>query len=188
LVLGRDPAENIIFTVSEINGPLDNHLPHLTEVILIDPLSILALAIFVLLFGATVSVWIYTNKQQLIKFWKKFTHTGSHIMMGCPPVEESAEINNSKNAIEIKNVIREATPSLAVIALFFVLFVPSGMARLVLMDKSEEINIGKGRMWMYISKITVPILSYCILPAVIIGNNSKMRSTLIRELKAKLFS
>jgi hypothetical protein len=39
-------------------------------------------------------------------------------------------------------------------------------------------------MWTYISKITVPIISYCILPAAIIAYNPKMRSTLIREFKS----
>ena len=184
MIVGRDPAENIMVTLIQLNGPVSNDFPPLNKVMLRDPLGFLTVGIFAILFAATCSIWIYVKKEELVEIWKKITHTGSHIILGCPPVDQSVTINNGKNAIEIKNVIIEATPSLVAIALIFLLFSPSGIARGIVMNNSADINIGHGRMWTYISKITVPIISYCILPAAIIAYNPKMRSTLIREFKS----
>jgi hypothetical protein len=164
---------------------LNNDYPPLNEVMVGDPLGLLSLGIFVVLFAATCSIWIYIKKDKLSHLWKKITNTGSHIMLGCPPVDQLVTIINGANVMEIKNVVKEATPSLAAITLIIVHFLPSGMARGIVMNNPADINTGEGRMWTYISRVTVPIISYCILPAVIIGTNSNMYFTLIRELKGQ---
>lgn len=47
----------------------------------------------------------------------------------------------------------------------------------------DAVNHGRGRMWMYISRLAIPILSYCLFPTIILASNSKMRKTLFKELK-----
>lgn len=173
-------------TLSQSHIPSNNKYPPLHQIMLEDPLSIVTVVIYLILFATTGSIWIYTKKDHLILLWKKITLTGSHIMLGCPPIEQSAASNNGINGIEIRNVIKEASVSLAFMAMIFILFSPSTISRAIAMKNIEDIKTGHGRLWIYISRITIPILSYIVLPACIIGNNSKMRSTLIREFLSKL--
>jgi len=46
-----------------------------------------------------------------------------------------------------------------------------------------EVNHGHGRMLMYLSRVSQPLLSYCLFPLIILWKNHKMRKTIFKELK-----
>ncbi len=84
---------------------------------------------------------------------------------------------------EGKNVIIGAGGTFAAIALIVLFLIPSIIARRYIVMNPEEINFGAGQAWAYIHRMTMPILSFVILPFAIIGSNQKMRKVLKRELK-----
>ncbi len=90
--------------------------------------------------------------------------------------------------IQGKNAIIGAGGTFAAIALFFLFLIPSIIARQYLVKNPEAINFGAGRAWTYINRMTMPILSFVILPFAMIGSNPKMRKVLIRELKDQIGS
>jgi hypothetical protein len=51
-----------------------------------------------------------------------------------------------------------------------------------------EVNFGAGRAWIYIGWITMPFLSFVILPCIVIANNPKMRKALMRKLRDIILS
>jgi hypothetical protein len=96
--------------------------------------------------------------------------------------------NKYKNYQETKNIIIGAGGNLVAVLLITLLLVPSFMARIYLEEDQNGINFGWGRAWTYIGRITMPVLSFVILPSVIFVNNKKMRKVLLRELKDSIAS
>ncbi len=71
-------------------------------------------------------------------------------------------------------------------SIFVLLFFPDLMGRKLALEDPDNLNHGEGRMWVYLGRMTTPFLSYCLFPIIILGNNSKMTKTLVRELNSWL--
>jgi amino acid transporter len=96
------------------------------------------------------------------------------------------EMNNGnkyRNYQETKNTIIGAGATLVAVTMISLFLVPSFMARKYLEEDQNGINFGWGRAWTYIGRMTMAVLSFLILPFVIIVNNRKMRKVLLRQLK-----
>ena len=93
-----------------------------------------------------------------------------------------------KNYQETKNFVVGAGSTFVAVTLIVLFMVPMYMARMYLREDENGINFGMGRTWTYIGRITMPVLSFLILPSVIIFSNHKMRRVIKRELKDKILS
>ena len=93
-----------------------------------------------------------------------------------------------KNYQETKNFVVGAGSTFVAVTLIVLFMVPMYMARMYLCEDENGINFGIGRTWTYIGRITMPVLSFLILPSVIIVSNYKMRRVIIRELKDNILS
>ena len=91
--------------------------------------------------------------------------------------------NKYRNYQETKNTIIGAGATLVAVTMISLFLVPSFMARKYLEEDQNGINFGWGRAWTYIGRMTMAVLSFLILPFVIIVNNRKMRKVLLRQLK-----
>jgi len=129
----------------------------------------------------TLKIFVYSKKEFFKKLWnKKKTHTIAII-------NTPADIESSKydGFLKTKNALIGASGSFAAIVLILILLVPSHISKSFAKNNADDINYGQGRVWTYVSRITLPILSYCVLPFVVITVNRKMRKTLVREITAK---
>jgi hypothetical protein len=130
----------------------------------------------------TLKIFVYSKKEFFKKLWnKKETQTIAIIY------NKSADIESNKfdGFLKTKNALIGASGSFAAILLILILLVPSHISKSFAKNNADDINYGQGRVWTYVSRITLPILSYCVLPFVVITVNRKMRKTLVREIKAK---
>ena len=66
-----------------------------------------------------------------------------------------------------------------IVSLIIPLFVPPEYAK----DDPQSINSGAGKAWVYIRRITLPILSYCIVPITILVINPNLRKFSVRKMK-----
>jgi hypothetical protein len=101
------------------------------------------------------------------------------------------ETNNGqkyKNYQEAKNIVVGAGSTFVAVTMIALFVVPLFMARQYLHEDENGINFGMGRTWTYIGRMTMPVLSFLILPSVIIVNNHKMRTVLIREFEDMIVS
>ena len=89
---------------------------------------------------------------------------------------------------ETKNIILGVGRTLVAITTIVVLLIPSHISRRYFEKKLYEINFGAGRAWIYIGRITMPFLSFVILPCIVIANNPKMRKALMRKLRDIILS
>ncbi len=132
-----------------------------------------------LLLLTSIHIWIHSHNV-LAKFFAKVSPT------------LKPEVNNKTDKAgyfqETKNIIIGAGGTLAAITMMFVFMVPLFVAKMYLGQNPDGINFGKGRAWTYIGRMTMPVLSFIILPGVTIVNNAKMRKVLMRKLKDKMFS
>jgi hypothetical protein len=144
-----------------------------------DPLSYVTYLTMALLLLTSIHIWIHSHNV-LAKFFAKVSPT------------PKPEVNNKTNKVgyfqETKNIIIGAGGTLAAITMMFVFMVPLFVAKMYLGQNPDGINFGKGRAWTYIGRMTMPVLSFIILPGVTIVNNAKMRKVLMRKLKDKMFS
>jgi hypothetical protein len=133
------------------------------------------------MFYFTIAIMVLTSLHIWIHSYKDFWTCGAKVS----PTPQLETYKQNKNGYfqETKNIIIGAGGTLVAIALIVVFLVPSIMARRSLVQDPDGINFGGGRAWAYIHRMTMPVLSFVILPLVIIGNNDKMRKVLIRELK-----
>jgi hypothetical protein len=89
---------------------------------------------------------------------------------------------------ETKNIILGVGRTLVAITTIVVLLIPSHISRRYFEKNLYEINFGAGRAWIYIGRITMPVLSFVILPCIVIVNNPKMRKALMRKLRDIIWS
>jgi hypothetical protein len=93
-----------------------------------------------------------------------------------------------QNYQETKNFVIGAGSTFVAVAMITLFMVPVYLARMYLRDDENGINFGMGRTWSYIGRMSMPVLSFLILPSVIIVSNHKMRKVLLRELKDTIAS
>ena len=66
-----------------------------------------------------------------------------------------------------------------IVSLIIPLFVASEYAK----DDPQSINSGAGKAWMYMSRITLAILSFCIVPITILAINPNLRKFSVQKMK-----
>jgi hypothetical protein len=185
---GTDPTINIIhspFLMITLNKTENLN----DELVKIDPLVKLFRIIFILLLALVVKIWIYDKKTLFVRLLNLFKNRHQ-----AAAAEEGTGTNNADGATEDKyNFLQKtktnivgASGSLVAVLLVFLLLLPSFISRYVGMGDSNIINHGTGRLRMYLSRITIPLLFYCALPLVVIAGNSKMRNSVRREIMSHL--
>jgi len=102
-----------------------------------------------------------------------------------PSTIEVGTLQKFEQFKKTKNALIGASGSLVVIVLILLLLLPSVISKSFAKSNVEGITHGRGQMWTLVSRITFPILSYCVLPMVVIAGNTKMRETLLRQIKEK---
>jgi hypothetical protein len=141
-----------------------------------DPLSLATyLAIGIILLNSLYII-IYSHKNAW-NFLPKLNPTSEGNQL------EMNSGNKYRNYQETKNTIIGAGATLVAVTMISLFLVPSFMARKYLEEDQNGINFGWGRAWTYIGRMTMAVLSFLILPFVIIVNNRKMRKVLLRQLK-----
>jgi hypothetical protein len=179
---GKHPKDNIMETFYEVKRFTNpNEIPiTLNEIANRDPLFIFTLLLFLILFLVGFQTWLYSHKDSLIICWKAVTRTNLNTTSNLN-INKTQGYKNNKFE-ETKNVIIGSSGTLFSIVLIFLLLSPAVVAKSFVKDDPNKINSGSGRLWSYTSRISIPILSYCLLPIIIIVSNSKMRKTLKREI------
>ncbi len=128
----------------------------------------------------TIAIWAYAklpyfNKQSLV----------------CLNSTDFAAFERSlpQNGLERNNKFEENKTVLFGngIALFTVIFTflllsPHAAVKDLMKKDPEKPNHGIGKFMVYLSLITMPLVSYYLLPVVILLTNGKMRNCIIREL------
>jgi hypothetical protein len=178
-----NPNDNILKTFHEMNGFSKSNETQMTyeEIIKNDPLHTFTLVLFLILVSVGVQTWVYSKKDSFITCWKTITRTGQNPSLGLI-FTGKPEIKNNKFE-ETKNLIIGSSGTLTSIASIILLLIPAAISKSVAKDDPILINTGSGRLWSYASRISIPILGYCVMPIIIIVYNSKMRKTLRREIQ-----
>ncbi len=146
-----------------------------------DPLLFLTKLISCILLVITLKIFVYSKKE----FYKKLLNKKETQTIAI--INTPADIESSKydGFLKTKNALIGASGSFTAVLLILILLVPSHISKSFAKNNADDINYGQGRVWTYVSRITLPILSYCVLPFVVITVNRKMRKTLAREITAK---
>ena len=189
---GHHPHVNILqssFIMSWLHNASNPELS-LEDVSKHDPLAMLTRIIFFLLVLVTFNIWVYSRKELLIRVGNQVLGRNSPTFMpnhDNPSTIEVGTLQKFEQFKKTKNALIGASGSLVVIVLILLLLLPSVISKSFAKNNVEGITHGTGQIWTLVSRITLPILSYCVLPMVVIAGNSKMREILLRQIKEKFF-
>ena len=184
---GNHPHVNIVrsqWMMSNLHN-LDKPEFSLEEVAINDPLLLLTKVISFLLILILFQIWMYSKKELFARVWNKIVLKKTIATIFKEPNIGSVKMQKYDQFKKTKNAIIGARGSFAAISLMLILLVPSHISKSFAKTNAENINYGQGRVWTYVSRICLPIVSYCILPLVVITANKKMRKIIAREVKAK---
>jgi len=182
---GNHPKDNINETFYEMKRFTNQNEKPLTldEIMKNDPLHVFTLLLFLILVLVGVQTWAYSKKDFIISCWK--------VINGSDPnpksnhaVNENQGMKNNKFE-ETKNVIIGSSGALISTILIILFLTPAAISKSIVRNDPNDINTGSGRLWSYASRISIPILSYFVLPIIIFVSNSKMRNTLKREIQER---
>jgi len=175
---GRSPDQNIkesfIYLDLNTNNKTEKY-NSFGDLVVQDPLGVASKILLLLQTTTTLCSWIYSC-YILIP-----SSSNNLAIINIPGPATQVPMTTHSRFEESKNFIVGAGGTLVVIALGIVLIFPSHKSKSIASDNMDAINFGEGRLWIYISRISVSLLCYCLLPMVIIANNAKMRATLKRE-------
>ena len=186
---GNHPQVNILRSPFIVAWIRKNNSPGLSleDLSKNDPLWYLSRIIFFLLLIVTLNIWVYSRKEFFKRIWKKKFIRNSIILFTITDLPVKVERGSSfkfEQFNKTKNAIIGASGTFVAIALLILLLFPSIISKSYAQNNAEEINYGSGRFWTCFSRINLPIVSYCVIPLVVITSNAKMREVLIRHLKA----
>ena len=158
----------------------------------LDPLRWYVYISYGVLVAVTLHTFLYTHKaelitmkQEVLKVLQAKLVTPAPIVfdgnpsLGVPAHETKAE----RKFWEKKSTIVSAGPILILICMGFAFLVPMGIVRRITRDDINAINTWTGRVWIYISRVAVPMSHQFMFPLFILVSNSKMRSSLMRDIK-----
>jgi hypothetical protein len=143
-----------------------------------DPLNFILYLNAAILLLTSIHIWILSNID-LWNFFQKVTP---------PPKLKTLKTNKLGYFQETENIYIGVSQTLLAITIIVVLLVPSYISRRYFEKNSYGVNFGAGQAWIYIGRITMPFLSFVILPCILIVNNPKMRKALIRKLRDIILS
>jgi hypothetical protein len=159
---GKDPQQNINNTIN-VNRILhgSNKIPLLTfqTVRSIDYVHLATQSLLVLLFIFAAQIWAKS-------------------------IRESCRNHEVHSGLDIsKKALYGAGGSLIVIAIIILLLTPSQISIYIFSQNPELVNTGPGKIWTYVSRITMSLISYCAVPVIILINNPNLRQTLSNKIK-----
>lgn len=93
------------------------------------------------------------------------------------------ETNTEGKFWEKKSTIVSAGQILILILMGMTFLVPMGVVRRITREHIGAINYGSGRIWVYITRIAIPMSHQLLFPLFILVSSSKMSSSLIRDIK-----
>jgi hypothetical protein len=136
--------------------------------------------VLILLSVTTIPIWAYAklptfNKQSLVCVNSTDVAT----------FERSLTQNvfeRSNKFEENKTVIFGNGIALFTVIFTFLLLSPHAAVKDMMKKDPEKLNHGIGKFMVYLSRITMPLVSNYLLPVVILLTNGKMRNCIIREL------
>ena len=177
---GKHPKENIAVAFHYIiwrNGSENvTQMENYANISQQDPLHVITLLMLLLANVENLIIWLY-DKQPAIKrlFCKKVHPVG----------------NEGQNSTSPRNIRFEETKCIIIgnggVLIFFLsailLLSPMAMLKEVLKKNPADLNHGSGRATYYISRITMPLVSFYLFPCLIACGNRKMIKTLYREFK-----
>jgi hypothetical protein len=145
-----------------------------------DPFVYLIRVVLILLSVTTIPIWAYAklptfNKQSLVCLNSTDVAT----------FERSLTQNvfeRSNKFEENKTVIFGNGIALFTVIFTFLLLSPHAAVKDMMKKDPEKLNHGIGKFMVYLSRITMLLVSYYLLPVVILLTNGKMRNCIIREL------
>ena len=176
---GRSPDENIKESFKYLdfnsNNKTDNNYSF-GDLVLKDPLGVTSKILLLINIILTLCAWIHSYYIIIPSSSNNITINNINGPLSHVPLTTNSRFEESRNFIV------GAGGNLILIVLAIVLLFPSHKSKMIASYSMEAINFGNGRLWIYISRISVPLLAYCLFPMIIIANNSKMRASLKREV------
>jgi hypothetical protein len=82
-----------------------------------------------------------------------------------------------------KETLYGAGGSLLVIGIMMLLVTPSQISISIFSQNPNLVNTGSGKIWTYTSRITIALISYCVVPTIILITNPNLRQTLANKIK-----
>jgi hypothetical protein len=145
-----------------------------------DPVVYLIRLALILLSLTTIAIWAYAkrpsfNKQSLVCL--KSTHIAA-FERSLP--QNGLERNNKYE--ENKTVLFGNGIALFTVICTFLMLSPHAAVKDLMKKEPEKLNHGIGKFMVYLSRITMLLVSYSLLPVVIFLTNGQMRNCIIREL------
>ena len=149
-----------------------------------DPIKLFSTTSYIIIALLGLQIFIYSNMDKLRRFKEKwFKKDLAPTSFTMPANGDTAGQRNNEKFFEGKNLILGAGSTLIVTGISVAFFVPIAVVRYIARNNLDNINIGNGRTWVYISKVTVPTCYQLVFPLFVILNNAKMRKSLLRDFK-----
>jgi hypothetical protein len=82
-----------------------------------------------------------------------------------------------------KEALHGAGASLIVIVIMLLLLIPSYVAKRFSVNDPNLINMGLGKLWTYIGRITMALVSYCMVPIITLINHPNLRRTVAKKIR-----
>ena len=186
---GKTPHDNIITSGILMTWLKETNKTNFSfqDVANSDPLWSVTKAMLLVLFWITFHIWIYSLKSWVVQTWGRVVTGKTRVVRIPRALSQDFGLDKFEVFQNTKNSIIGAGGTLVTAVLIITLLAPSFIAKSYARNNPNDINHGSGKIWTYVSWITLPIFSYCQLPVVILLNNSKMRRFLNREIKLKLY-
>ena len=152
-----------------------------------DPLWPVTRTMLLVLIWITFHIWVYGLKSWIAQTWGRVVTGKTKVVRITRAFSHNFQLDKFEIFQNTKNSIIGSGGTLVTAVLIITLLVPSLIAKSYARNNPNDINHGSGKIWTYVHWITLPIFSYCQLPAVILLNNAKMRKFLSREIQLKLY-
>jgi hypothetical protein len=181
---GKEPAVNIIETPFLLMS-LEKTDNLYNELVKIDPLAALFAVIFVLLIVVVIRIWFYSKKitfQNILSKIRNINQTAQEMEAPGENIAGTAPEDKYNFLQKTKTNIIGVRGSLFLVLLTLLLLLPSFVSKSMGRNNIESTNYGAGRLWMYLSRVSLPLWFYCVLPFVVISGSSKMRESVRREI------
>ena len=182
---GKNPLLNFNQTPFLHLSVTDDQNP-IEQLYKVEPVSHINTFIWLTLVFASLRIWVYSHKDELAEFANKLRGRKRAAPVFTISLNATEPQNPNFYQVSQTSLIGAAGSFIFVISVVL-LMLPSMISRKIFIANVNEINHGYGRTVMYISRITLSILSYCLLPMVLILGRKKIRVSVWKELKQNCF-
>jgi hypothetical protein len=144
-----------------------------------DPIKRLTVALYFVLVILSL-IMFYSKKKKIIR-WKRRLRNLIWPNNVSPTISDEPT-SLSEKFTEKKSMIFGAGQMVLVIFLGMLFVFPITFARASARNSYEEIN-RSGRVWIYLSKVSMPSFYYLVFPCFIILSNNQLRESLLRNFQ-----